>query len=134
MCRESIISGQTGIHLEAKRGSPRRFFYRRIFNTVSVYRTILLEPGSLQSDDHRFGLQSSIPSGHAFPKGRNVPLTKPFATLASDTSIPGNASDYAVYRDTQRPRRDAMSQGGFVPASPCEERLTRQGYPRPRSD
>ena len=61
-------------------------------------------------------------------------VTVPEIMFASDTSIPGNASDYAVYRHTQRPRRDAMFQGGFVPASPCEERLTRQGYPCPRSD
>ena len=50
-------------------------------------------------------------------------------------SIPGSASDYAVYRHTQRPRRNAMPQWGFAPASPCEKRrLTRQGYPCPRSD
>lgn len=48
-------------------------------------------------------------------------------TFASDTRTPGNASDYAVYRHTQPPRRDAMSH-------PWEERLTRQGYPRRRSD
>ena len=34
-----------------------------------------------------------------------------FTTFASDTCIPGNVSDYAVYRHTQRPRRDTMSRG-----------------------
>ena len=56
------------------------------------------------------------------------------ARLRPIPRIPGSASDYAVYKHTRPPRRDAMSLGRFVPASPCVEGLTGQGYPRPRSD
>ena len=72
--------------------------------------------------------------GHPSPETAQYEIYEQLTTFASDTRTPGKASDYAVYRRTQRPRRDAMSQGGFVAGSPCEKPLTRQGYPRRRSN